>query len=230
MSQPVHILFADDDEDLREAIVESLSDDMMIVTAVENAAAAREKITQNHYDLYLLDVDMGEEDGRDLCKWMREQKITAPILMLTGQTGDDDTIQALDKGADDHIAKPIRAAVLRKRIEIHLKKHLKSEDATIVIGPYKANFNDRWLVHEDGATLKLTDKEAKLLKILHRAHGETVSKAELLMTIWNQRPDLNSHTLETHIYRLRQKIKRKGNEDKIVETRNGGYALVTDIQ
>ncbi|MGU9963943.1 MAG: response regulator transcription factor, partial [Candidatus Halichondribacter symbioticus] len=137
MSNLKKILLVDDDCDLREVLAEQLvlSGDFDVYEA-EDGASALARAKEAMYDLVILDVGMPDMDGRELCRLLRKQAIKCPIVMLTAQDSDSDTIYGLDAGANDYISKPIKFPVLLARIRAQLRQHEHSEDASFGIGPY----------------------------------------------------------------------------------------------
>ncbi|WP_158913086.1 response regulator transcription factor [Caulobacter sp. S45] len=226
MAQTRTILIVDDDEDLRGALAEQidLEDDFKTVQArtggegVATAKAVRP-------DLILLDVDLPDMDGRDACRQMREDGVLAPVIMLTGAATDDDTVRGLDAGADDYVTKPFRFAVLLARIRAQLRSHEQSEHAVFRIGPYEFRPAQKLLIDEKQKKIRLTEKEANILKYLYRAGEKPVSREELLTQVWGYNAGVTTHTLETHIYRLRQKIEPEAGGARLLLTDAGGYRL-----
>ena len=184
------------------------------------AAAASERP-----DLILMDLDLPDGNGREACRQLRAQGVTAPIIMLTAAGGDADTIQGLDSGASDYVAKPFKFAVLLARIRAQLRAHEQSEDATFAIGPYNFQPANKLLIDAKGKRLRLTDKEASILKYLYRAGEKAVAREVLLAEVWGYNAGVTTHTLETHVYRLRQKIEPDPAHAKLLVTEGGGYRL-----
>ena len=164
-------------------------------------------------------------DGRKLCRELRQAGVTCPIILLTAKDTDADMIEGLESGANDYIAKPFRFAVLMARIHAHLRSHEQSEEAVYRIGPYTFRPSAKVLIDDDGKRVRLTEKETNILKFLYRS-GETVPRETLLHEVWGYNPAVTTHTLETHIYRLRQKIERNPGQAQILITETGGYRLV----
>lgn len=157
---------------------------------------------------------------------MRKAGIKVPIIMLTGADTDADTILGLESGANDYIAKPFRFGVLLARMRAHLRQHEQSEDAVFQIGPYVFKPANKLLVQEDkGTKLRLTEKETSILKYLYRAGGQSVSREELLNEVWGYNAGVTTHTLETHVYRLRQKMELDPSDARLLVTEPGGYRL-----
>ena len=220
------ILLVDDDQDLREALSEQfeLHDGFETIQA-ENAHAGITLAATERVDLILLDVDMPDMDGREACKLMRQKGVRAPIIMLTGQDGDADTILGLESGANDYVTKPFKFSVLLARIRAHLRSFEQSEDATFQVGPYDFRPSMKLLTTEDGRKVRLTEKETNILKYLYRANGKPVAREELLSEVWGYNATVTTHTLETHIYRLRQKVEPDPSNARLLLTDAGGYRL-----
>jgi len=222
------ILIVDDDASLRQALAEQLElHEEFKVAQAENANAALEQVKQGYFDAILLDVGLPDMDGRELCRLMRRSNVRSPILMLTGADGEADTILGLDAGATDYITKPFRLNVLLARIRAQLRQHEQSEDAVFTIGPYTFRPSAKLLL--EGATRKkvrLTEKETSILKYLYRAGDRIVGRDALLNEVWGYNAGVTTHTLETHVYRLRQKIERDPARAEILVTEPGGYRLV----
>jgi DNA-binding response OmpR family regulator len=172
----------------------------------------------------ILDVGLPDGDGRALCRQLRNDGITCPIILLTARDADSDIVEGLESGANDHISKPFRFAVLAARIHAHLRSHEQSEEAVYRIGPYTFRPSAKLLLDPKGKKIRLTEKETNILKHLHRS-GVTVARETLLHEVWGYNPAVTTHTLETHIYRLRQKIESNPGEAQILVTESGGYRL-----
>ena len=220
------ILLVDDDDDLREALAEQfdLYEGFTVIQA-PNATTGVKLAEAERCDLILLDVDMPDMDGREACKLMRAKGVRAPIIMLTGQDSDADTILGLDSGANDYVAKPFKFSVLLARVRAHLRSFEQSEDATFDVGPYEFRPSMKLLVREDDRKIRLTEKETNILKYLYRASGKSVARDELLSEVWGYNAAVTTHTLETHIYRLRQKIEPDPANARLLLTEAGGYRL-----
>ena len=221
------ILLVDDDEDIREALSEQLvmTEDFDVLEA-GTGAQAMEKAKQEIYDLVILDVGLPDTDGRDLCRLMRKQGIKCPIIMLTGHDSDADTILGLDAGANDYVTKPFKFSVLQARIRAQLRQHEQSEDAIFQLGPYTFKPAMKLLETEDKKKIRLTEKETNILKFLYRAQEGVVARDVLLHEVWGYNAGVTTHTLETHIYRLRQKIEPDPSNVQLLVTEGGGYRLV----
>ena len=222
-----NILLIDDDEDMRELLSEQLElHEEFTTLQEEQATSGYERARQGDIDLILLDVGLPDMDGRELCRLMRKNGVTCPIIMLTGEDGDADTILGLEAGANDYVTKPFKFNVLLARIRAHLRQHEQSEDAVFRIGPYSFQPSAKLLLSEEGSKIRLTEKEASILKYLYRAGQQPVGRDELLHEVWGYNSGVTTHTLETHIYRLRRKIEPDAGNATLLITEAGGYKLV----
>jgi len=227
MSTARTILIVDDDDDLRETLTEQLAphDEFEPISA-PTAGAALDTAKTDHVDLILLDVGLPDMDGREACKLLRKNGYKGPVVMLTGQDSDADTILGLESGANDYVTKPFRFAVLLARIRAQLRQHEQSEDAVFSIGPYTFQPAAKTLVDDGGSRIRLTEKESSILKYLYRAGEKVVGRDVLLHEVWGYNAGVTTHTLETHIYRLRQKIEKDPSNSELLVTETGGYKLV----
>jgi DNA-binding response OmpR family regulator len=227
MSNLKKILMVDDDGDLREALADQLmlTEDFDVFEA-EDGAAGLEKAKEAIYDLVILDVGLPDMDGRELCRLMRKQGVKCPILMLTAHDTDADTILGLDAGANDYVSKPFKFPVLLARIRAQLRQHEQSEDAVFTLGPYTFKPAAKMLITEEDKKVRLTEKETNILKFLYRAQDGVVARDVLLHEVWGYNAGVTTHTLETHIYRLRQKIEPDPGNARLLVTESGGYRLV----
>ena len=226
MAQSKTILVVDDDDDLRSALAEqiALEGEFQVIEAATGAAGV-EAAKASAPDLILLDVDLPDINGREACRRMRADGIKTPIIMLTGAVGDAETIEGLESGADDYVAKPFRFAVLLARIRVQLRSHEQSENAVFHIGPYEFRPAQKLLLDPAKKKVRLTEKETNILKYLYRAGGKAVAREELLAEVWGYNAGVTTHTLETHIYRLRQKIEPDTASARLLLTEAGGYRL-----
>lgn len=227
MSNLKRILMVDDDLDLREALADQLVlTEEFDVFEASTGAEGLQKAKEASYDLVILDVGLDDMDGRELCRLMRKQGVKCPVLMLTGHTTDSDTILGLDAGANDYVTKPFKFPVLLARIRAQLRQHEQSEDAIFNIGPYTFKPSQKLLLDEAEKKVRLTEKETNILKYLYRANDAVVPRDTLLHEVWGYNAGVTTHTLETHIYRLRQKIEPDPSNARILVTESGGYRLV----
>ena len=222
------ILLVDDDDALRQSLSEQLQlhEEFETVTA-ERGTDALEIGKGDHFDLIILDVGLPDIDGREVCRLLRRAGVRAPIIMLTGAASEADTILGLDSGANDYVLKPFKLGVLLARIRAQLRQHERSEDAVFTIGPYSFRPGAKMLIDsETNKKVRLTEKEAAILKYLFRAGQTVIGRDVLLNEVWGYNSGVTTHTLETHVYRLRQKIERDPSNAEILVTEAGGYRLV----
>ncbi len=221
------ILVVEDDPELRDALIEQLAlQDEFEPIAAETASEAIEAGKNGAVDLVIMDVGLPDMDGRDAVRQMRKNGFKAPILMLTGHDTDADTIMGLEAGANDYVAKPFRFGVLLARLRAQMRSHEASEDAVFAIGPYSFRPGAKLLLTERGSKIRLTEKETAILRYLYRAGKTPVPRETLLQEVWGYNSGVTTHTLETHIYRLRQKIEPDPSNPTLLATQAGGYKLV----
>ena len=228
MSAERRILIVDDDAALRHSLAEQLQlHEEFLAAQAPTAGEALDMAKTQYFDAILLDVGLPDMDGRELCRVMRRAGIRTPILMLTGADGEADTILGLDSGANDYITKPFRLNVLLARLRAQLRQHELSEDAVFTIGPYTFRPSVKTLIDDaKRKKVRLTEKETAILKYLYRAGDKTIGREVLLNEVWGYNSGVTTHTLETHVYRLRQKIERDPGKAEILVTEPGGYRLV----
>ncbi len=221
------ILIVDDDRDLAQSLAEQLTLHKEFDTSIaHNASQAFSAVKDGHVDLVLLDVGLPDVDGREACRILRKDNFKNPVIMLTAHESDSDTILGLESGANDYVTKPFRFAVLLARIRAQLRQHEHSEEAIFTIGGYTFRPAAKMLVDQKGSRVRLTEKETSILKYLYRAAEKVVSRDVLLHEVWGYNAGVTTHTLETHIYRLRQKIESDPSHAELLITEAGGYKLV----
>ncbi|RDD63241.1 response regulator transcription factor [Ferruginivarius sediminum] len=223
-----HILLVDDDDSLRESLAEQLQlHEEFMASEAGTGSQGLEKAKQEHFDAILLDVGLPDMDGREVCRVMRRNGISCPIIMLTASESDADTILGLDAGANDYITKPFRLGVLLARLRAQMRQHEQSEDAVFTIGQYTFQPAAKVLIENaSGRKIRLTEKETAILKYLYRSGEKTVGRETLLGEVWGYNAGVTTHTLETHVYRLRQKIENDPSNATLLITEPGGYRLV----
>jgi len=221
------ILIVDDDAALRQSLAEQLQVHGEFASRLcDSAAAALDALQHERFDAILLDVGLPDADGRDLCRQLRQNGLTVPIVMLTAADSEGDTVQGLDAGANDYVTKPFRLNVLLARLRAHLRQSELSDEAVLTIGPYTFRPSVKLMTDATGRRkVRLTEKEAAILKFLYRA-GRVIGRNTLLGEVWGYNAGVTTHTLETHVYRLRQKIERDPMHAEILVTEPGGYRLL----
>ncbi len=226
MLQARRILVVDDDDLLRLSLVEQLGIHHEFCTLeAANVAEALAAVRVQNIDLIIMDVGLPDGDGREAVKKLRNEGFHRPIILLTGHDSEVDIVSGFDSGANDYVNKPFRFAVLLARIRAHLRQYELSEDATFQIGTYLFYPSAKLLTASGGEKLRLTEKETAILQYLNRAKGTVISRDELLREVWGYNANVTTHTLETHIYRLRQKIETDPANAQLLITDAGGYRL-----
>ena len=222
------ILLVDDDNELREALADQLLvTEEFDVFEADTGGHGVERAKNELFDLVILDVGLPDMDGREVAKLLRRSGVKCPIMMLTGHDSDADTILGLESGANDYVTKPFKFSVLLARIRAQLRQHEQSEDAVFNVGPYVFQPSAKTLTDGAGKKIRLTEKETNILKFLHRAGGQVVGRDVLLHEVWGYNAGVTTHTLETHIYRLRQKIEPEPSNATLLLTESGGYRLAS---
>ena len=221
------ILIVDDDADLLHMLVEQIAlHDEFEAIPVDSGTKAVSAAKAEQVDLVIMDVGLPDIDGREVVRILRKDGFKSPIIMLTGHDTDSDTILGLESGANDYVTKPFRFAVLLARIRAQLRQHEASEDAVFTIGPYSFRPSAKVLLSSKNQKIRLTEKETAILRFLYRAGQTAMSRETLLQYVWGYNSGVTTHTLETHIYRLRQKIENDAANPTILVTEVGGYKLV----
>jgi DNA-binding response OmpR family regulator len=228
MTTKPSILIVDADADLRDALIEQLTlHDEFEVTAVDTGTKAAHAAKNGRIDLIIMSVGLPDIDGRAAIRNMRKDGFKAPAIMLSARDIDSDTILGLESEFNDYVAKPFRFAVLIARIRAQLRQHEASEDALFTIGPYTFRPSSKILLNQKGGKVRLTEKETAILRYLYRAELKPVPRETLLQEVWGYNSGVTTHTLETHIYRLRKKVEKDAAAPRILLTEAGGYKLVT---
>ncbi len=236
MAGPRPVLIVDDDVALRATLAEQLAlENEFAPTGAATLGEAADLLSAGgpessvagaRFDAVILDIGLPDGDGRDLCAKLRRDGVRIPIIMLTGADTEQDVVRGLDAGANDYIAKPFRLNELLARLRAQLRVFDNSEDAVFTIGPYLFRPSAKQLLEPDrNRRIRLTEKEGAILKYLYRAGGRPVPRQILLNEVWGYNSAVTTHTLETHIYRLRQKIEPDPANARLLLTEGGGYRL-----
>jgi DNA-binding response OmpR family regulator len=223
------ILIVDFDKNLQEILKEQLEVQGEFITdAANDGQTAIDKTLAQYYDLIIMEVGLTDIDGRVVCRTMRENGITSPIVILSNSIDDLDAISALDAGASDYVTKPFKFSLLIARLRARIRETQQSENAVFQIGPYSFSPLDKSMLDNRTAhKIRLTEKETAIIKFLYLADGGVVSRDKLLGEVWGYNPGIATHTLETHVYRLRQKIEEDPSNAQILVTKSNGYSVVS---
>ncbi len=228
MSATRPILIVEDDDALRQVLADQVASSGLfqsIEASTLDEASRYLGAAEARFDSIILDINLPDGDGRDFCAQVRRLGHTMPIIMLTGTAGEDDIVSGLNAGANDYIAKPFRVNELLARLQAQLRVFDNSEDAVFTIGPYTFRPAAKALIRSDKRRLRLTSKEVDIIKFLYQHANRVVSRQTLLDEVWGYNAGVTTHTLETHIYRLRQKIEVDPTNCRLLVTLPGGYRL-----
>lgn len=223
------VLIIDDDEALRSTLAEQLAVEGEFTAVVAGDLAAADSLLgakDARFDAIILDIRLPDGDGGEWCTRLRKAGKRVPVIMLTGSEEEADLVRSLDSGANDYITKPFRLAELLARLRAQLRIFENSEDAVFSIGPYVFRPAAKVLQQpERNRRIRLTEKETAILKYLYRSGARPVARQVLLNEVWGYNSAVTTHTLETHIYRLRQKIEPDPQHSRLLVTEGGGYRL-----
>lgn len=220
------LLVVDDDTFFRATLMEQFAaEGFDEVYEAETLIETFREIDLRNPDLIILDIRLRDGNGIEICRKLRERGFLKPIIMLTGQNAEQDIISSLEAGANDYVIKPMRLGELLARVKSQLLQHKVSDTAQFSIGGLSFLPANKLLKSKDETRkVILTEKESTILKYFYFAHPNCVKKEELLAEVWGFQNGLSTHTVETHIYRLRQKIKRLTKRN-IILTGTQGYSL-----
>lgn len=220
------VLLLDNDDNLRERMAGELQDVGFRPVEAATMAEAEDLVLHGpvRFEALILDVSLPDGDGRDFCARLRAAGHQMPTIMLAGSNEKDDMVRALETGAHDHVLKPVCMAALVARLRTRLRLHNNSTDTVSTLGPWQFHSARKLLRSTVGMQVQLTAKEAEILRHLQRV-GRTVSKQALLSDVWSHSLPASSYRLETHIYRLRQKIEADPANPRLLLTTRGGYRL-----
>src|SRR6195952_3290482 len=221
------ILIVEDDDALRSV----LADQVALGGAFHSTAGATLAEASHHlaapearFDTIILDINLPDGDGRDFCAQIRKQGHMMPIIMLTGATAEDDIVSGFKAGANDYVVKPFRGNELLARVQAQLRRFDTSEDAVFTIGPFTFRPAAKLLIRTDTKQrIRLTSQDVDILKFLYRRANQDVSRQVLMNEVWGYNAGVTSHTAETHIYRLRQKIEIDPTNCRLLINVPGGY-------
>ncbi len=231
MNTQRHVLISDIDPAASADLAETIAAAGFLVTCVTSAAETMALAFSRtvRVDLLLLDTDLPDADGREVVSRLRRRGIGVPMLLMSNSSAEDDVVWGLEAGADDYLVRPLRPRELIARLNAQFRAAITRDEADVRIGPALFRPSSRTLLHPDVARpLRLTEKEASLLRRLCESDGRPVSRQTLLREVWGYSPDVSSHTVETHIYRLRRKLEPLAQSPALLVNEGGGYRLLMD--
>jgi DNA-binding response OmpR family regulator len=201
--------------------------DLLDFITVETAVAALDILAKRVrlFDAILISSILPDCDGATLCARLRRRDIHIPVLMLGPDDSEMDVVRGLDAGANDYLCAPFRVAEICARLRAQIRAYETSDEAVLPIGPFEFRPGSRVLVRRStGVRVRLTDKEAAVLKFLYRS-DMPVSRTTLLHEVWGYNARATTHTVETHIYRLRRKVEPLAGKITLLINEDGGYLL-----
>ena len=223
------ILIVEDDDEFRAVLADQLAAAggfAITVATTLNEATQLVDADDARFDMIILDISLPDGDGCDFCVQLRRNGCHVPVIMLTGASSETDVVRGLDAGASDYVVKPFRSNELIARIRAQLDIFDNSIDAVFSIGEFTFRPSARLLLkQEQKQRIRLTGKEVELLKFLYKIRDCTATRQTLLDNVWGYSPGATTHTLETHIYRLRQKIEIDPKDCQLLVSVPGGYHL-----
>jgi DNA-binding response OmpR family regulator len=224
-----NILIVDADAATRDAIGAAIATaiDMLAIPAGSGSMASAIALgRETRIDAMIVAADLDDETGEAFCARLRRLGLRLPILLMAADASEQTVVDALDAGANDVITQMHRPAELLARLRAHLRCHSWCDDVVLPIGPYQFRPGARLLQDQEiNRRIRLTDKETAVLKFLYRAAGVPVGRRALLREVWGYAPGATTHTVETHIYRLRRKIEPDPNQIMLLLNDGGGYRL-----
>lgn len=218
------ILVVEDDSDLRELVAESLRNQNHLVSTASSGAAGRRIARADPPDLYLVDVGLPDVDGVDFVREVRREDLAVPILLMSADDSDARVVEGLDAGANDYVVKPFSNQLLAARINNALRQRLRITGGSHKIGGMDFRPDDRTITPPDGEPIRLTQREVSLLRYMLQ-RDRPVDRYTLLQDVFGYNARTQTHTVETHIYRLRRKIEPDPAKPSIIITEPTGYRL-----
>ena len=219
------ILVVDDDADLRNLIAYALRHAGYLVVEAADGPAGLTCFESERPDLVILDVNLPRLSGFEVCKKIREAS-EVPVMMLTVRSSEEDLVQGLDLGADDYLTKPFSPRTLLARVRALLRRAGVEKPAPLVAGDLALDLETQSVAVREGAPVRLTNLEFRLLHLLVTNAGHTLPAERLLSHVWGHRGSGDRQLLKQLVHRLRQKIEADASAPRYLVTASGiGYAL-----
>jgi two-component system alkaline phosphatase synthesis response regulator PhoP len=223
------ILLIEDEPGLAATLQDCLQGEGYSVEAAPGAEAGLERATRDYFDLIILDVMLPGKSGLEVCRELRQELITAPILMLSARSQTMDKVLGLKIGADDYVTKPFDVLELLARIEAHLRRAgtgFERPGAIYQFGPIRVDFR-RAEVFRHGSRVSLSAREFQLIKYFIEHRGATLSRTELLKEVWGYGGVPSTRTVDVHVFTLRRKLETDPRNPQFIETIIGiGYKFL----
>ncbi len=231
MGRQIHILVIEDEEAIREGLIDVLVFHGYEVESSATGPEGLEKALTGKFDLILLDIMLPGMDGFEICDRIRAEDRDQPIIMLTAKTSDEEIIQGLKLGADDYVPKPFSIQQLVLRIEAVLRRSQVGQEQARTINLHNVEIDTENLSGlNGGAKITFTRREIEVLSYLAQNSDRPVSRDELLVKVWGyaRNLDIETRTVDIHIAKLRRKIEADPSEPQnLITIRGAGYRLVT---
>ena len=218
------ILIAEDDQELRQLFIHVLSKNGYEVTGVDNGKKALDALTNEYYDMVISDIMMPVMDGYELVKSLREINKTIPVMMITAKDAFDDMRLGFLSGTDDYMVKPVNVNEMVLRVGALLRRAQMITERKLVIGATVMECDSMTVTHA-GVSSILPQKEFMLLHKMASFPGKIFTRQQLMDEIWGYDSGTDSHTVDVHIGRLRERF-RDEKDFKIVTMRGVGYKVV----
>lgn len=223
----MRILLTEDDQRIARFIQKGLKENAYAVDVVENGEDALYQVEVNNYDLVILDIQIPNKDGFEVCEEIRQNGYNMPILMLTARDTIEDRIYGLDIGADDYLTKPFEFGELLARLRALLRRPRgEMLPTTITIGEIEIDTRSQTAKAKD-EVISLTTKEYSLLQYFARNANRVIGREEISEHVWNENFDPFSNLIEVYVNRLRQKLTDNVSSPSLKTRRGAGYILET---
>lgn len=221
------VLVADDDADLRELIAFTLGQAGYLVLKAADGPAAVQLFEHESPDLVLLDINMPGMNGFQVCEAIRRRS-QVPVMMLTVRGEEEDLVRALGLGADDYLNKPFSPRTLLARLKALLRRAGVESNAPLAAGRIRLDLEEYTVSIGEGAPVRLTKLELRLLQMLLANAGHSVNSERLLVQVWGHRSGGDRQLLKQLVHRLRQKIEADPAAPTLLRTAAAGYKLVVE--
>ncbi|HEY4355011.1 MAG TPA: response regulator transcription factor [Acidobacteriaceae bacterium] len=225
--EAMRLLVIEDDAAIADFIARSLQEAGYVVDPARTAAQAQRLIFEQDYAAIVLDLGLPDRDGFELMTSLREQGVSAPMLILSARRSLDDRVRGLEQGGDDYLTKPFAIAELTARLRNLIKR--SSNQGAISANKLRAADLELDLLRREATrgerTLHLTSQEFALLEYLCRHVGRVVTRSMILEQVWKIRIQPETNVVDVHIYRLRAKVDAEGELPLIRTLRGVGYVL-----
>lgn len=230
-----YILLVEDEAHLAQGLAFNLRNAGYDVDIAESGEIAIQKIDQNSYDLILLDVMLPGIDGFSVCRQLRQDGKTEPIVILSAKDRTEDTIKGLDAGADDYLTKPFDLDVLLAKVRVTLRRQVwgRAQNPSLpapenlTFGKWTIDFQAFTATTQDGEKIELSPKETAILRLFASRPGEVISREIFLEEVWELPGSLETRTVDNFIRKLRQALEdHPSNPRHILSIRGAGYRFV----